>query len=59
MTNYEKIRNMSVKDMALFLQKVFCNDISIALDMKDTEKCIGCKEKYCNTLTEEWLKSER
>lgn len=58
MTNYERIRSMSIEDMALFLQKVFRNDISIALDMKNTEKCIGCKEKYCNKLTQEWLETE-
>lgn len=54
MTNYEKIKNMTVEEMAEFLEKItdYCN----AKTCKDCPlcRCIFC----CATEIECWLNSE-
>ena len=54
MKNLEKIKEMNIEEMALFLNKVICREISI------TPKCTikNCEEKYCNKCTEKWLSEE-
>lgn len=58
MTNFEKIKNMSVEELAIFI-----NDIAVCC-FKDAEceNCpINCRRTaaYCNALTiNKWLKSE-
>ena len=46
MTNYEKIKNMSIDEMA----KIICK-----IDFDANEECPRCNCTFC---TEEWLKAE-
>ena len=54
MNNLEKIKEMNVEELALFLNKVICREISI------TPECTvkNCEEKYCSKCTEKWLSEE-
>ncbi len=53
MTNYEKIKNMSVEEMAEFILK------AEKIDLRYAEGCVVC-EKYeqCHICIEQWLNKE-
>lgn len=48
MTNYEKIKNMSVEEMAILL-----NDIATCLNVEERADCIPFIEKWLNSEVEE------
>ena len=54
MTNFEKLKNMSVDEMVDKLDKVFnCNSCPIEVFCRENTKIITCKSVW-----EKWLKSE-
>lgn len=54
MTNFEKLKNMSVDEMVDKLDKVFnCNGCLIEAFCSENRKVITCKSVW-----EKWLKSE-
>ena len=54
MTNFEKLKNMSVDEMVDKLDKVFnCNSCPIEVFCSENRKIITCKSVW-----EKWLKSE-
>lgn len=56
MTNYEKIKGMSVEELAEFIEKAkMCG----ALITRETtsEECCGCADGFCKDVLE-WLESE-
>lgn len=56
-TNYEKIKGMSVEELAEFIEKAkMCG----ALITRETtsEECCGCADGFCKDVLE-WLENER
>ena len=55
MTNYEKIKNMSVEEMALMLMAVYTHKLNII----DKDKlCIICDKQDCDECVQQWLESK-
>ena len=51
MTNFERIKIMSVEEMAEFIHKVCCNeDCTLPTDI--------CSERDCKVCAKKWLQSE-
>ena len=54
MTNYERIKNMSVEEMARFIASSCCEELVNTC----YDECCGCGDATCQGFLKEWLESE-
>lgn len=57
MVNHERIRGMSVWELATFIHNVSCNTEKITTCEDECEKC-ECTDEYCISGIAEWLLEE-
>ena len=56
MTNYEKLKQMSIEEMAEFLADTICEEAGFFCDYGEESNCDDCIAKTNNM--QKWLKSE-